>query len=57
MPISLKDHRFNTVNDCALTILYLIDDKKNMDDTTAYSTLLEAFPALHQEMLTIHPRI
>ena len=26
MPISSKDHRFNTVNDCALTILYLIDD-------------------------------
>ena len=25
-----------------------------VDDTTVYSTLFEAFPTLHQEMLTIH---
>ena len=26
-----------------------------MDDTTVYSTVLEAFPTLNQEMLTFHP--
>ena len=26
MSLSLKDHRFNRMNDCALTVLYHLDD-------------------------------
>lgn len=103
MSISLKDHRFKRLNDCASTIPYHMDvihpyletfttitngvvildgrfkefeilkpifvdiallgfhithlfQTLLMDDTTLYSTLLEAFPTLHQNIMTIRPR-
>ena len=100
--ISLKDHRFNRLNDCATSVLYHMDDIANyldqfctiingitildrsflemevlkpiyaaislvglhilkpfhkliLDKETKYSTLMIAFPKLHEELLSISP--
>ena len=102
MSLSLKDHRFNRLNDCCLSIIYHLDDIASylekftsvnngitildrsfidmevlkpifaavslmgvqitrpfhyllMDISTTYSTILEAFPMLYDELTKIQP--
>ena len=49
MSISLKDHRFNRLNDCALTILYHVNDIKSYLET--FTTVTNSVAILDRAFL------